>query len=98
MHRLHLRVSKKMAMLMGCLHGRFRRRSRCGAKGGGRPAAGEWRRGARLGKNEEEAGGCFLTTRRSLGGTESGGEGNNGEDRRRLSEFKDGGSELDWKR
>jgi hypothetical protein len=66
----------------------IRARPRRNAKGGGRPAAGERRRGVRLGKNKREAGRSFLTTRRSLGGREGGREDGGGEDRRRRPEFK----------
>jgi hypothetical protein len=44
----------------------IRARPRRNAKGGGRPAAGERRRGVRLGKNKREAGRSFLTTRKNL--------------------------------
>jgi hypothetical protein len=43
------------------------------------------------GKHEWEAGDYFLTTRGSLGGRESGGGDDEGEDRHRRPEFKDGG-------
>jgi hypothetical protein len=60
-------------------------------------AAGERRRCVWLGKNKGEAGDCFLTTRGSFGRRESGGEGGDGEDRRRRPEFKDGGGGLGWR-
>jgi hypothetical protein len=61
----------------------------------GRTAGGRWR-GARLGKEIKEGGGCFLTARGSLGGGENGGEVDGCEDRHRRSSFKVGGGGLDW--
>jgi hypothetical protein len=56
-----------------------------------RPASGS-------GEIKRGAGRSFFTTRWSLGGRKSGGEGIDGGDRRRQSEIKVGGGELSWKR
>jgi hypothetical protein len=93
---LHLRIDKEMVKLTVRLHKRFRWCLRRGAKGGVRPAAGEQRRGVWLGENEGEAGDGFLTTRGSLDGRESGEGDDDGEDRRRQPEFKDGGGRFGW--
>jgi hypothetical protein len=52
----HLCIARIMAMLKECSHGWFGRQPRRDAKGGGRSAASERRRGVRLEKDEREAG------------------------------------------
>jgi hypothetical protein len=84
---LHLHVAREVVKSSMRLHWGFRRRPRHGAKGGGRPAVGERRRGVRLGRSKKEAEKSFLTTRMSLGRRESGDEDGGGEDRRRRPSF-----------
>jgi hypothetical protein len=92
---LVLREAGATGKLIGWIRRRLRRPWWLAPRGGGSPAAGEWRHALQLGTKEKEGGEEFLTARRSFGGRGNGEEDDGGRDRRQRPASMGGGGELD---
>jgi hypothetical protein len=91
---LVLREAGATGKLIGWLRRRLRRPWWLAPRGGGSPAASEWRHALWLGTKEKEGGEEFLTARRSFGGRGNDEEDDGGGDRRRRPIPMGGGGEL----